>query len=140
MHNYPLLDLFWTMLEFFLWILWLFLLFKIISDVFRNHESSGWVKAGWIILVILLPFLGVLIYVIVNGGAMSRRDLAQAQDRENAFKDYVRQAAATDDGTGSGGGAPKVNHADELAKIAELRTSGALTEEEFQRAKAKILA
>ena len=139
MHNYPLLDLFWTMLEFFLWILWLFLLFKIISDVFRNHESSGWVKAGWIILVILLPFLGVLIYVIVNGGAMSRRDLAQAQDRENAFKDYVRQAAATDDGTGSGGAA-KVNHADELAKIAELRTSGALTEEEFQRAKAKILA
>jgi ABC-type transport system involved in multi-copper enzyme maturation permease subunit len=129
--NYPLLNVFWTMLEFFLWVLWFFLLFRIISDIFRNHDSSGWTKALWLIFVIILPFLGVLIYVIVNGSSMSKRDIAQAQQREEAAQAYVRQAVGT-----TGGG----SHADDLAKLADLKEKGAITEAEFQQAKAKILA
>src|SRR3954470_14911964 len=112
MHDYPLLNLFWTMLEFFLWILWFFLLFKILTDLFRSHDLSGWAKAGWIVLVILLPFLGVLLYVILRGRSMGERDAEQARQAEDAFKQYVRQAAATDGG-GSGGGS---QHVDELAR------------------------
>ncbi|AUG76318.1 membrane protein [Kitasatospora sp. MMS16-BH015] len=129
MDNYPLLNLFWTMLEFFLWILWFFLLFKVISDIFRSHDMSGWGKAGWMVLVILLPLLGVLVYVIVRGKSMGERDLAQARRSEEAFQSYVRQAA----GTGP-------SHADELAKLGELRSKGVLSEEEFQKAKEKLLA
>jgi hypothetical protein len=128
--NYPLLDAFWTMLWFFLWIMWLFLLFRIIGDIFRDHDSSGWVKAGWVILVIILPFLGVLVYVIVHGSDMGKRDIAQAQQAEAAFQERVRQAAQTS-GT---------SQADELAKLAALRENGTLSEAEFQQAKTKILA
>ncbi|MEY9871486.1 hypothetical protein ABH931_000959 [Streptacidiphilus sp. MAP12-33] len=135
MSNYPLLNLFWTMLEFFLWILWFFLLFKILTDIFRNHDMGGWTKALWIIFVILLPFLGVLVYVIVNGRGMSQRDLKQAQQADDAFKQYVRDAAGTGGAGAAGGG-----HVDELAKLADLRSSGALTDEEYQKAKDKLLA
>ncbi|SEK52957.1 SHOCT domain-containing protein [Streptacidiphilus jiangxiensis] len=135
MSNYPMLNVFWTMLEFFLWILWFFLLFKILTDIFRNHDMSGGIKALWIIFVILLPFLGVLVYVIVNGRGMSQRDVQQAQQADAAFKKYVREAAS--DSGGSGGGA---SHVEELAKLADLRNSGALTDEEYQKAKDKLLA
>ncbi len=128
--NYPLLDVFWTMLEFFLWIMWFFLLFRVIGDIFRNHESSGWNKALWLILVLILPFLGVLIYVIVHGSDMGRRSVARAEQQQRAFQDYVRQAA------GPSGG----SSVDELARLAELKEKGALTEAEYQQAKAKILA
>ncbi|WP_441245422.1 SHOCT domain-containing protein [Kitasatospora sp. McL0602] len=138
MSNYPMLDLFWTMLEFFLWLLWLFLLFKIISDIFRSHDMSGWGKAGWMILVILLPFIGVLAYVIVRGHSMGRRDQEQAEKADAAFKQYVREAAAPSGAGAGSGGAP--SRADELVKLADLRASGALTEEEFQQAKTKLLA
>jgi hypothetical protein len=131
--NYPLLDVFWTMLEFFLWILWFFLLFRIIGDIFRNHDSSGWTKALWLIFVIILPFLGVLVYVIVNGSGMSRRDIAQTQQREEAVQAYVRQAVGTTGGGGSG-------HVDDLARLADLKEKGAISEAEFEQAKAKILA
>lgn len=136
MSNYPLLNVFWTMLEFFLWVLWFFLLFKILTDLFRSHDLNGWAKAGWIILVILLPFLGVLLYVIIRGRSMSQRDVEQAQQNEAAFKQYVREAAVTPDT--SAGAAP--SHADELRKLADLKASGALTDEEFQKAKDKLLA
>ncbi|MEY9963796.1 hypothetical protein ABIA33_001830 [Streptacidiphilus sp. MAP12-16] len=129
--NYPLLSVFWTMLEFFLWIVWLFLLFKIIMDIFRNHDSSGWSKAAWLILIIVVPFLGVLVYVIVHGRDMGQRDLAQAQQQDKAFQAYVRQAAGP---SGSG------SHVDELAKLADLKEKGAITDAEFQQAKAKVLA
>jgi Short C-terminal domain/Phospholipase_D-nuclease N-terminal len=129
--NYPLLDVFWTMLEFFLWIMWFFLLFRVIADVFRNHESSGWNKALWLVLVLVLPFLGVLIYVIVHGRDMGRRDQARAERQQQAFQDYVRKAA----GPGGGG-----SSADELSKLAELKDKGAITEAEYQQAKTKILA
>ena len=136
MSNYPLLNVFWTMLEFFLWILWFFLLFKIITDLFRDHTLSGWAKAGWIVLVIVLPFLGVLLYVIVRGRSMAERDREQAQQADDAFKQYVRQAAAAP-GAGAGAGSGQV---DELSRLADLKASGALTEEEFQKAKDKLLA
>ncbi|WP_407989783.1 SHOCT domain-containing protein [Kitasatospora sp. CMC57] len=135
MDNYPALDLFWTMMELFLWILWFFLLFKVITDIFRSHDMGGWGKAGWMLFVIVLPYLGVLVYLIARGRSMSRRDAEQVQQSEAAFKEYVRQAAATTpDGTGTSG------RVDELAKLAALKERGALTDEEYQRAKEKLLA
>ncbi|MEU5385634.1 SHOCT domain-containing protein [Kitasatospora cineracea] len=136
MDNYPLLNIFWTMLELFLWILWFFLLFKIITDIFRSHDMGGGAKAGWTILVILLPFLGVLVYLIVRGGSMHERDVAQAQQADAAFQEYVRKAAGTGGGPAPAGG----GHVEDLAKLSELRNSGALSEEEYQRAKDKLLA
>jgi hypothetical protein len=129
--DYPALSIFWTTLEIFLWILWFFLLFKVLSDIFRSHDLGGWGKTGWIVFVILLPFLGVFVYVIVRGHSMGQRDLEQAQQADAAFQAYVRQAAGTSGGT---------SHADELAKLAQLKSQGAITEEEFQQAKAKLLA
>ncbi|MER5503019.1 MULTISPECIES: SHOCT domain-containing protein [unclassified Streptomyces] len=135
MDDYSLLDLFWTMLWFFLWVMWLFLLFKVITDIFRSHDLGGWGKAGWLVLTLLLPYIGVLVYVIVRGKSMSRRDIKEAQDRDAAFKAYVREAAGT-----SGGDGPKHgSHVDDLAKLADLRDRGAITDEEYQRAKTKLL-
>lgn len=135
MSNYPMLNVFWTMLEFFLWILWFFLLFKILTDIFRSHDMKGWVKALWIVFVIVLPFLGVLVYVIARGPGMTRRDMEQAQQADAAFKKYIRDAAGSSGaGDGKGGG-----HVDELAKLAHLHTSGSLTDEEYQKAKEKLL-
>ncbi|MFE2165104.1 SHOCT domain-containing protein [Streptomyces sp. NPDC059447] len=130
MDDYPLLNLFWTMLWLFLWILWFFLLFKIITDIFRDHSMSGWGKAGWLIFVIILPFLGVFVYLIARGKSMAERDAKQMKDSEAAFQDYVRKTA----GTGGGGSA------DELHKLAALKDKGDITQEEFDRAKAKLLA
>ncbi|MGW4803113.1 SHOCT domain-containing protein [Kitasatospora sp. NPDC004272] len=138
MDNYPLLDIFWTMLELFLWILWFFLLFKIITDVFRSEDMGGWGKAGWTIFVILLPFLGVLVYLIARGGSMHQRDVDQARRADAAFQDYVRKAAGT--GGGTTGGGTTTGHVEDLAKLADLKNSGALSEEEYQRAKDKLLA
>ncbi|GHJ92510.1 MULTISPECIES: SHOCT domain-containing protein [Streptomyces] len=134
MDDYPLLNVFWTMMWFFLWIMWLFLLFKVISDIFRDHEMSGWGKAGWLIFCILLPYLGVLVYVIARGKGMSRRDAQQAKDAEARFQEYIRQTA----GTQAAAGGPSAS--DELARLADLKTKGAISEEEFQQAKAKVLA
>ncbi|WP_406065509.1 SHOCT domain-containing protein [Streptomyces sp. NBC_01077] len=137
MDDYPLLNLFWTMLWFFLWIMWLFLLFKVVTDIFRDHSLNGWVKAGWLIFCILLPYLGVLVYVIARGKGMSERDTKQAKQSEAAFQDYIRKAAGTQEGgTAAGGGSPT----DELARLADLKDKGAITPEEFEKAKAKVLA
>ena len=123
----PLLDLFWTMLWFFLFFIWIWLLITIFSDVFRR-EMSGWAKAGWIFFLIFLPLLGALVYLIANGGDMQERQAKDYAAMEAAQQDYIRQVA------GSGG------TADELDKLAKLRDSGALTEEEFAAQKAKLLA
>lgn len=133
MDDYPLLNVFWTMLWFFLWIMWLFLLFKVVMDIFRDDEMSGWGKAGWLIFCIVLPFLGVLVYVIARGKGMGQRDVKQAKENEAAFQDYIRKTA----GTAPGGGGGSV---DELSRLAELRDRGAITDEEFERAKAKVLS
>ncbi|MER5274150.1 SHOCT domain-containing protein [Streptomyces sp. NPDC002809] len=135
MDDYPLLNLFWTMLWFFLWIMWLFLLFRVIMDIFRSDDLGGWAKAGWLILALVLPYLGVLIYVIARGKSMGTRDVKEAKERDAAFKAYVRDAAGTSDG----GGAPKSSHVEDLSKLADLRDKGAITDEEYQRAKTKLL-
>ncbi|MER6400878.1 SHOCT domain-containing protein [Kitasatospora sp. NPDC001603] len=160
MDNYPLLNIFWTMFELFLWILWFFLLFKIITDIFRSQDLSGWGRAGWLVLVILLPLIGVLVYVIARGTSMSKRDVAEARQNEAAFKAYIREAAAEAPGSGPpGAGAPGApgatgstgstasaaaaggrSHVDDLAKLADLKAGGAITEVEYQRAKEKLLA
>jgi hypothetical protein len=126
-YDYPLLGVFWTMLMFFLWFAWLMLLFRIFGDIFRDSELSGWGKALWSIFVIILPLLGTLIYLIARGDGMARRDLKQAQENEEAFKDYVRTTAGT-------GGT-----ADELSKLADLHAKGVLTDEEFAAQKSKLL-
>jgi hypothetical protein len=129
-YDFPLLSAFWTMLVFFLWIAWFFLLFKIVADVFRDHTLSGVAKVLWLIFLLFLPFLGAFVYIIARGNGMTERDIAQAKASEAAFQSYVRDAA----GTGGGGGA-----ADQLEKLAGLRDRGVLTEEEFAAQKAKIL-
>lgn len=126
-YDYPLLGLFWSMLMFFLFFAWLILLFRVFADIFRS-EMGGVAKGVWSIFVILIPFLGVLIYVIAHGDGMRNRDIAAAQQNEAAFQTYVQQAA------GSGG------VASELSKLSDLRASGALTDAEFEAQKAKLLA
>ncbi|WMX43681.1 SHOCT domain-containing protein [Streptomyces roseicoloratus] len=142
MDDYPLLNLFWTMFWFFLWIMWLFLLFKIITDIFRDDELSGWGKAGWLIFCIVLPYLGVLVYVIARGKGMTRRDAKQAKDAEAAFQDYIRKTAGTAGTAGGTGAAGGAGHGgvDELTRLADLKDRGALTHEEFEKAKARVLS
>ncbi|WP_406094455.1 SHOCT domain-containing protein [Streptomyces sp. NBC_01013] len=135
MDDYPLLNLFWTMLWFFLWIMWLFLLFRVIMDIFRSDDLNGWAKAGWLILALVLPYLGVLIYVIARGRSMGTRDVREAKERDAAFKAYVREAANSPDA----GGTSRGGHVEDLAKLADLKDKGALSEEEYQRAKSKLL-
>jgi ABC-type multidrug transport system fused ATPase/permease subunit len=126
--HYPLLDAFLTMLWFFVWILWIFLLFWIIFDIFRSRDLSGWAKALWLIFIVILPFLGVFVYLIARGGSMHERQARDAQAQEQQFRAYVQETA-------SGG-----SSADELAKLADLRDRGVITDAEFQQSKAKILA
>ncbi|MEU5138109.1 SHOCT domain-containing protein [Streptomyces californicus] len=133
MDDYPLLNLFLTMLYLFLWVMWFFLLFKVVTDLFRDHSLNGWAKAGWLIFVIVLPYLGVLVYLIARGRSMRERDERAARESEAAFRSYVRQAAGPQGGSGG-------SHVDDLTKLAELKDKGALSPEEYERAKAKILA
>ncbi|MFB7334770.1 SHOCT domain-containing protein [Streptomyces adustus] len=128
-YDYPLLSLFWTMLWLGLWILWLFLLFRIVFDIFRDDDMGGWGKAGWLVFVILLPFLGVFVYLIARGKDMGRRELEQARAQQKQFDSYIAQTAA--------GARP--DSADELAKLSDLKARGAITEEEFRRAKELVL-
>ncbi len=130
-YDYPLLGALWTMFGFFLWIAWFFLLFRVIADVFRSHDLSGWGKTAWLVAVLVLPFVGVFAYVIARGDEMGRRDVAQAEAQKQAFDSYVRTAARNG---GSGGSA------DELAKLADLRRQGVINAAEFERQKAKVLA
>lgn len=126
--SYPLLSAFLTMLWFFLWILWIFLVVSILIDVFRSPDLNGWAKAGWTIFVILLPLLGVLVYLIARGAKMQERQAWMAQRQEERTRAYIRDAAG-------GGGA-----ADELAKLVELKEHGDISEAEFEQGKAKILS
>jgi Short C-terminal domain/Phospholipase_D-nuclease N-terminal len=126
--DYPFLDVLWTMIIFFLWVAWLVVLFRIVVDVFRRQDASGWVKALWIVFVIVLPFLGVLVYLIANGDEMGRRDLEQSRAARAEFDDYVRSVAD------SGGPAAEID------KAKQLLDSGAITQAEFDSIKAKALA
>ncbi|WP_267243403.1 SHOCT domain-containing protein [Streptomyces sp. PR69] len=135
MTDFPLLNVFLTMLWFFLWILWLMLLFRVIADIFRDDSMGGWGKTGWTVFVCLLPFLGVFVYLVARGRDMGERELRHARRQQEAFRSYVREAAAEAPPGGAG-----TSHADELAKLAGLRDKGDLTAEEYERAKAKVLA
>lgn len=126
-YDYPLLGLFWTALILFLWIAWIVLVVRVIMDIFRS-DISGAAKAFWSIFVVLIPWLGVLAYLIVHGGDMTRRDVETAQAQQAAVDEYIRSAA---------GG---VSAADELNKLAELRERGLISEEEFSAQKSKLLA
>lgn len=127
MDDYPLLNLFWTMFVFFMWILWFMLLFRIISDLFHDDTVSGWGKTAWTVVLIVLPFVGVLIYLIARGQGMGEREMARARKSEEAFRAYVRDTAAQPGTT------------DELARLAEMKSRGDLTREEYESAKAKVL-
>jgi predicted PurR-regulated permease PerM len=125
--DYPFLDFLWSMLLIFLWIAWFFILFRVIIDIFRRHELSGFGKVAWLIFVIILPFLGVFIYIIVEGRKMGERDLQEAQTAQKQFDSYVQTVA------GSGGAAA------EIEKAKGLLDSGAITQQEFDAIKAKAL-
>ncbi|TJZ42220.1 SHOCT domain-containing protein [Streptomyces piniterrae] len=127
-YDYPVLGAFWTVMWIFLWVMWLMVLFRVIADVFRDRKLSGWAKFGWLLFVLLIPFLGVLVYVIARGKGMGEREIQHARHQQEAFDAYVREAA------GKPGGA------DELAKLSELKAKGDLSEAEFERAKEKILS
>ena len=127
--DYPLLNLFWTMMLFFLWALWIFLLISILIDVFRSHDMGGWAKAGWTIFIVVLPFLGALVYLIVRGKGMAERQTGDRMAADQARRSYVESAA---DGSSS--------VAEEVSKLADLRDRGILTEQEFAAQKAKVLA
>ena len=126
--DYPFLDILWSMIIFFCWVAWIWLLIIIFSDLFRR-DLSGWAKAGWVILLIVLPFLGTLIYVIANGKGMTERRVRDVQAAQAQFDDHVRAVAGTGGGT-----------AGEIEKAKQLLDSGAITQQEFDQLKAKALA
>jgi Phospholipase_D-nuclease N-terminal/Short C-terminal domain len=126
--DYPFLNILWSMIIFFAWVAWLFILFRVIADIFRRHDTSGWGKAAWLVFVIVLPFLGVFIYLIANGDEMGKRDLDQARAAQASMDDYVKSVA------GSGGAAAEID------KGKELLDSGAITQAEFDAIKAKAIA
>jgi hypothetical protein len=126
-YDYPLMGAFWTFLWFFLWIIWIMILFKVIFDIFRSDDLGGWGKALWIIFVIILPFLGVFVYLIARGKDMGQRDIDQARAQQQQFDSYVKDVAST-------------GSADELAKLADLKERGVISDAEFEQQKAKLLA
>ena len=128
-YSYPLLGAFWTVFEIFLWILWIWVLIYVFVDIFRSHDMGGVAKALWVIFVIILPFLGVFVYLIARGGKMHERAARQAADQQKAFDQYVKQTAGSSD-----------TSADQLSKLADLKSQGVLTDAEFDAQKAKILA
>jgi hypothetical protein len=127
--SYPVLDVFWTMFEIFAFVIWFWLLFTVLMDVFRSSDLSGWGKAGWTIFVLFLPLIGILIYLIVRGRSMHQRAAQQAAQQEEAFRSYVQEAAG-----------PPASSADQLAKLADLRQRGVITTDEFEQEKSKVLA
>jgi putative oligomerization/nucleic acid binding protein/phospholipase D-like protein len=125
--DYPFLDVLWTMIIFFTWVVWIWIMIVILTDLFRRKDTSGWVKALWVIFLIILPFLGALVYLIANHDGMADRSAKQAEGQKAQFDDYVRTVA--------GGGA-----AAEIEKAKQLLDSGAITQEEYEAIKTKALA
>ena len=127
-YTYPLLSIFWTMLLFFGFFVWIWLLIVVFGDIFRSHDMGGFAKALWVLFVILIPLLGVLIYLIARGGKMHQRAERDVEEQQQDFDNYVKNVASTA-GTS----------ADQLATLAQLRDQGVITDEEFQDQKAKAL-
>ncbi|MFF7308011.1 SHOCT domain-containing protein [Streptomyces sp. NPDC008137] len=131
-YDFPLLSAFWTMLWFFLWIMWFVLLFRVVLDIFRDDGLGGWAKTGWLVFCIVLPFLGVFVYVVARGKNMGRREMSQARAQQEAFDSYIRETAKGGEGRGSS--------VDELARLSEIRARGDITDDEFRRAKELVLS
>jgi hypothetical protein len=127
--GYPVLDVFWTMFEIFAFVVWFWLLFVVLTDVYRSRDLSGGAKAAWTIFVIFLPLIGILTYLIVRGRSMQQRAAQQAQQQDEAFRSYVQEATGT-----------SPNSADQLAKLADLRQRGVISSAEFENEKSKVLA
>ena len=127
-YSYPLLGAFWTIIEIFLWVIWFWILITVFIDIFRSHDLSGWGKALWFLFVLLIPLIGVLVYLIVRGGSMQSRMQRQAQQDDQQFRAYVQDAAGSQ------------STADQLTKLADLRDKGVITSAEFDAQKAKLLA
>ena len=127
--DYPLLNVFWTIMIFFIWVIWFWLLITVFIDLFRRHDLSGWLKAVWAIFVIVLPYLGVFIYLITQGRHMAERNARDQQAAQAQLDDRIRSVAS------SGGGA-----ATEIEKANQLLSSGAITQAEFDAIKQKALA
>jgi hypothetical protein len=125
--DYPFLDILWTMVVFFAWVIWFWLLITVFADLFRRHDISGWGKAAWTVCLIALPFVGVLAYLIAQGKRMAERSGAEAQAHRAAFDDYVREVAT--DGP-----------SDQIAKAKQLLDGGTIDAAEFERIKRKALA
>jgi hypothetical protein len=125
--DYPFLDVFWTILVFFFWVIWIWILITILIDVFARRDISGWGKAGWALFVIVLPYLGVFVYLITQHDGMAERGEQRAQSQKRQADDYVKSVAGS-------------NPAGEIAKAKELLDSGAITQAEFDALKAKALA
>jgi hypothetical protein len=124
--DYPFLDVFWSMIIFFFWVIWIWIVVTVLIDIFRRSDIGGFSKALWVVFVVILPWLGVLIYLIAQHDGMRERSIKQAQEQKQQFDSYVREAA---------GGS-----ADQIAKAKALRDDGTITEDEFQALKAKALA
>jgi hypothetical protein len=118
----------WSMLWFFLWFIWIWILIMVLMDIFRSHDLSGWGKALWVLFVVVVPYLGVFVYLIARGHKMSEHAAQAAQAQDAAFRQYVQET------TSSG------SSADELAKLADLKAKGVIDDAEFERLKAKALA
>jgi hypothetical protein len=128
--NYPLLNVFWTIFEVFLWVVWFWILITVFIDIFRSRDLSGGAKALWFVFVLFIPLVGVLVYLIVRGSSMHERAVHQVQEQDAEARRYIQQAAAE---------AP-ASTADQLTKLADLRDRGVISAEEFEREKAKVLA
>lgn len=128
--DYPLMNVFWTMVIFFAWMIWIWLLITIFADLFSRRDVGGWGKAGWTLFVLVLPFVGVLIYLISQSSAMADRRMAQVKAQQESFDSYVKSVAATSDA------AP----ASEIGRAKELLDSGAITQDEYDALKAKALS
>ena len=128
-NNYPLLEVIWTIIVFFAWVIWIWTVIAILSDVFRRHDIGGGSKALWTFLIILIPFLGVLIYLVSQGQGMAERNVKQMKASQKMYEQQIREVA------GTGGGA-----ASEIANAKSLLESGDITQEEFDQLKRKALA
>jgi hypothetical protein len=125
--DYPFMDVLWSMIIFFFWVIWIWIVITVLMDVFRRHDIGGFAKAAWVIFVVILPWLGVLVYLIAQHDGMRERSVKQAQAQQQQFDEYVRDAA--------GGGSVA-----EIAKAKELLDSGTISQAEFEAIKAKALA
>lgn len=129
-YDYPVLGAFWTVMWIFLWVMWIFLLFRVIVDIFRDDSLGGGAKTGWLVFTIILPFLGVFVYVVARGRDMGKREQAHVRAQLDETERYVRETV---------GATGPASEAEQLAKLSEIRARGDISDEEFRRAKEKVL-